>query len=92
MEFSFKMRSPHVDSHHRWASVWQLLKLYQCEILHLSPQIFPAEAFACLPTEACTMALLLVGFYKLVLAACGRRLNLNGFVCYKRRKEAASSI
>lgn len=30
-------------------------------------------------------------FFKLVLAACGKGLILNGLVCYKRHKEAASS-
>lgn len=52
-----------MESCYRWANVWQLLKLYLCEVLHLNPQIFPAEAFACLPTEHCTVALLLGEFF-----------------------------
>lgn len=45
-------------------------------------------------TEACTMALLLVFFFfflKLVLAACGKELILNGLVCHERHKKAAFS-
>lgn len=97
--FYFRMRSPQVDSYLRWANICYLSKLGQCEMFHLksSDFFFPAEAFACLPAEACTMALLLCWiflfffFFKLVLAACGKGMILNGLMCYKRHKEAASS-
>lgn len=93
--FYLRMRSPHVDSYHRWANVCCLFKLCQCEMLHLiSSDFFQLKLLhVCLQKFALCYCFF-VGFsffFKLVLAAGGKGMILNGLMCYKRHKEAASS-
>lgn len=91
--FYFRMRSPQVDSYCRWANVCCLFKLGCCEMFHLkSSEFFSAWSFCMLPCRNLQYGITsLLFFFKLVLAAGGKGMILNGLVYYKWHKEAPSS-
>lgn len=88
--FYFRMRSPQVDSYYRWANVCYLFNLGYCKMFHLRILRFVfLKKFAV--WDCIFIGFSYYFFFKLVLAAGGKGMILNGLMCYKRHKEAASS-